>query len=400
MGRSSMFKRITTYRDSEALKPSENKVTEAFAVLLEEVDGLGFYLVGEWLGEPDLEIEASLTTGDDSTTGLVATLPDTDTTRARSLGAEYKVSPVKVATQVTVWSRKEDRHGFVDLELRFSATGSRDRVVRVEVKHGSPLHGEQLSLYLEDEGLVTVVLLAPFRQFRDLNNMRPDVVAKVEKRSWQRTAERIAAFPRESDAEVGEVDQWLIKQFIRFLREEKLMSPEAVGPQHLVAMANHKEALEALKELNERARQQIETKWTRHEEVGQDPGDTKKGYAAYSRYPLEEGAKSQELGPVWFEFKASAEDVFESAEELHFIAGASWDLKTDAPSMEGWEALRNEPFFFRDFPEGGCGRFMRVATPSSVLSGAKLDDQGKELGEWALKTFEALAEVMKSSKKA
>ena len=396
-----MFKRITTYRDSEALKPSENKVTEAFAVLLEEVDGLGFYLAGEWLGEPDPEIEASLTTGDDSTTGLVATSPDTDTTRARSLGEEYKVSPVKVATQVTVWSRKEDRYGFVDLELKFSTTGSRDRVVRVEVKHGSPLHDEQLPLYLEDEDGVTVVLLAPFTQFRELNHQMPDVVAKVEKRSWQRTAERIAAFPRDSGAEVGEVEKWLIQQFIRFLREEKLMSPEAVGPQHLVAMANHREAKEALVSLNEIANRRIAATWGEvHTEEKKNERREDKGYTSFSRYSSVKNAKSQELGRIWFEFKASAEDVFDSAEELHFIAGASWDLKTDAPSMEGWEALMDEPLFFREFPEGGCGRFMRVATPSSVLSGAKLDDQGKELGEWVLKTFEALSEVMQSSKKA
>jgi len=396
-----MFKRITTYRDSEALEPSENKVTEAFAVLLEEVDGLGFYLAGEWLGEPDPEIEASLTTGDDSTPGHAATLPSADTTRARSLGAEYKVSPVKVATQVTVWSRKEDRYGFVDLELKFSTTGSRDRVVRVEVKHGSPLHDEQLPLYLEDEDGVTVVLLAPFTQFRELNHQMPDVVAKVEKRSWQRTAERIAAFPRDSGAEVGEVEKWLIQQFIRFLREEKLMSPEAVGPQHLVAMANHREAKEALVSLNEIANRRIAATWGEvHTEEKKNERREDKGYTSFSRYSSVKNAKSQELGRIWFEFKASAEDVFDSAEELHFIAGASWDLKTDAPSMEGWEALMDEPLFFREFPEGGCGRFMRVATPSSVLSGAKLDDQGKELGEWVLKTFEALSEVMQSSKKA
>ena len=369
-----MFKRITTYRDSEARTQRENQVTEALAVLLEEVDGLGFYIAQHWLGEPDEEIEASLPGGGEGIRSAGDWGP---------LEERHKDSELKVATQVTVWSSESDRHGFVDLELRFRAAEGSDRVVRVEVKHESQPHSGQLALYLEEHA--AVVLLAPLVRFKDFpkDQMRHDVA----NRSWQRTAERIASFPR--DHQVGEVEQWLIKQFTQFLREEKLMSPEAVGPQHLFAMANHKEAREVLESLNEIANRRIGNGWGAMHDVGR----ADQGYTSYSRYNREGGAESQWNDDAWFEFKASEKDFDGSAEELHFIAGLSWDSKRFKPPRESWSTLMTGPDRFQEFDEDGCPRFMRVSTPLEVLSGATLEAQGQALGDWVIDSFKRLSGV-------
>ena len=362
MRSASIFRRVTKYRESGDSTPAENRLTEAFAVLLQEVDGLALRLAKKWLESDD----------DDSGGPPWA---------AALAAMEAVEGDLTVETQ---WPTTSDNGpGIVDLELRFNRLDRGESIVRVEIKHGADLAPGQLSRYQEDR-VAAVVLLAPVRDMSDRPSLSDEVPDDVPKRSWQATAREIRYFT--NDEKLSEKNEWLIGQFLQFLREEGLMSISRINDEHFTAMGLHGATTAALAEVLEFAELRVAAPDGWGEKTGGEPS---KDYGFVRRYKTYRAGVSDQSGwpKGWFEFKASTEDLWDDREQLHFIAGVSWK-KGDEFST----GMQTDPAFdFERFTEDSYVRYMRVATPKDVLVGETLEEQGNALGDWIVETFEALS---------
>jgi hypothetical protein len=291
-------------------------------------------------------------------------------------------------TQVRIGS------GRVDLELRFTDEGSAEVAIRVEIKHGDEPRAGQLPKY-QDLG-VAVVLLAPAADLLTWTGdpaVKGKIPKEVARRSWQETGRKIRQFRLTSS--LTQLEQWLIDEFLKLLKEEQLMAVEAIGPQHLIAMANHAESEKALEQLLQLVIGKIDDddSWARD-------GGEHRGYGQYEKFKPVEQAGQVQWTSAWYEFKASTESSVsqEDSDDLYFLAGIS--AKGKGASFGGneraEELLLSLPKLpkaggFGDFTEGKCRRFMRVATPMSVMRGATIEGQAEAIAEWVIKSFNLLA---------
>jgi hypothetical protein len=105
----SLFRRAARFQRSVAVDPRENRLTEAFAAVLERDPLLTTELVKRWTS------------------------------------ADVPEGSVSVRTQ-----RLTASGAFIDLELAFGSLAAPNLRVWVEVKHGAGLHENQLETYLDD----------------------------------------------------------------------------------------------------------------------------------------------------------------------------------------------------------------------------------------------------------
>ena len=373
MSRESVFRRLTKYRESALSNPKENSLTEAFAVVLDEVDGLAMDLCKSWLDPAEAQCMFGERCEDDV---------DNKSVLGRLRESDFQCR-LDCETQVWIQSAR------VDLELRFTSERSPVVVIRVEVKHGHEPEGDQLRKYQSDG--TAVVLLAPapdLLKWADDQEQIPDAVAQ---RSWQATARKIRQFRMATS--LTELEQWLIDEFLNLLKEEQLMAREAIGPQHLIAMANHAESKEALKQLLDLAIGKIndDDRW-------QYDGGEGAGYGKYAKYRPVDDAGQVQWATAWYEFKASTDSSVpgDGSEDLYFLAGISANGKAGSfgendSAAERLENLQKDLFGFKLFSEGRCHRFMRVATPMSVIRGDTIEKQADALAEWVIKSFDLRA---------
>src|SRR5690606_37521432 len=126
----------------------------------------------------------------------------------------------RAATQVHTRGR-----GFVDLELRLeSGELVRDLVLWIEVKHGAPVHGDQLSVYEQDlRDSVTagagrqLIVLAPRQSLPDERAVPTDVPVVT----WQALARELQAWAAEHRPQ--QPTRFLLDECLTYLDEERLM---------------------------------------------------------------------------------------------------------------------------------------------------------------------------------
>lgn len=231
----SLFTRATKYV-AGASDPGENRLTEVTAAVFERVPGLARHLAIAWLHPSHAALGETFRSNTAADRQAIAALPwDT---------------PVRVRTQLGVRGR------FVDLELRFLDPDNGSRlaaVVWVEVKHGITAHDQQLLAYSETRPKEPggVVVLAPRWT---LPVPAEQQVGDVPERSWQATARRAQTF------EAGKAhEQWLLDEWLTYLKEEALMELDALGPEHLTALAYKHEAEAALVSVCDEAARVIRT---------------------------------------------------------------------------------------------------------------------------------------------
>jgi hypothetical protein len=80
------------------------------------------------------------------------------------------------------------------------------------------------------------------------------------------------------------IDRFLVGEFLDYLREENLMDPDRVSPEHLVAFAHHTEAFEALGLVCDEAAVFVGANWNQLQETDSKGGET---WWVYPRDPLE-----------------------------------------------------------------------------------------------------------------
>lgn len=387
----SLFQRVTRYSVASSLDPSENRLTEVTAAVLEQVDGLAQVVVVDLLGAGNEDAqrrelgEAEAARRD----GLLHL--------ARELAAER----VDVRTQVTT-----SQGGFVDLELLIRPkVGSTEPglLVWVEVKHGADLHGYQLDAYVQD--IVSrpvpecvervVVLLGPRGWAPERGQVPPDVVVA----DWQGVG-RLMNAAADSASRPAE-QHWLLTEYVRYLKEEGLTDPDALTAASALALMESHAADAAVAGICEHADALLQDEWgdrgshqttrasTRPPAFGRDywaNRDTHRGGGTGS--PTWRGA--------WFEWglrDTSQMQYFDDARgSWAFMAGATLITKDNPrtlPDNHQWLARRLADEFHY-FSLGNYYRLARVRYPDELLAKTTLEEQGRELGRWAFDAFAAL----------
>lgn len=366
----SLFTRATKYL-AGASDPGENRLTEVTAAVLERVPGLARHLAIAWLHP--------------SHAALGETFRGVTASDQRALETLPEYAPVRVRTQLGVGGR------FVDLELRFFDPDDGARlaaVVWVEIKHGITAHGGQLRAYSatrpqEPGGVVVVAPRAT------LPMPAEEQEGDVPERSWQATARRARTF------EAAEAhQQWLLDEWLTYLKEEALMELDALGPEHLTALAYKQEAEAALVSICEEAAREIRQS---HDEPGDEYRSRggKPGYGLGYWSTIDLRAKD---GGAWgarfldWNCTVAHAAVPEVATgRIYFNAGLS--SPKGAPPDGAWRTRVEEAMgvvavssHFQQWT-GAYERCHRVALPQDVLTGTSLEAQGQSLGRWVSDAF-------------
>jgi hypothetical protein len=333
------------------IDPAENRLTEAFASILERVEGLGAQLVAEWcdIAEPEGALE--------------------------------------VRTQRTTASGK-----FVDLELVFGDIAGPDLRVWVEIKHGAGLHQDQLENYeadiaFEKQRSWRLTLLAP-------RTAMPHTPPQVDAVTWQTVAVSLRALDRRGD--LSEVDRWLVDEFVTYLKEEALTDEEALTAAHAFALSARPSSERAIARVIEFARVVVDAEW------GMPTGFKKKGGSTpdygvgwWSAHTVGQGAlAATSWGDAWFDWTLLSDEFRpDSHDGIAFFAGPSFKSAKDNPTNkagnEAWLASLRALGFER--VQSWYWRLWRSLYPEQLMVDQTVEEQGRRLGEWVVESFRQAA---------
>ena len=347
----SFFRRVTRYRPSVAVDPAENRLTEAFAAVIERVEGLAAALVSEWVPTADL---------DDV--------------------------PLEVRTQ-----RSTVSGGYLDLELRFGQTAAPELLVWVEVKHGAGLHGEQLQVYAHDiaREFATewrLVLLAP-------RGSMPEAAAGFVAVEWQAVARQMRRWLKAEPHDP--VAAWLVGEFIAFLKEEGLADEELLTAAHAFAFSARRSADRAIARVIEIADVYVTKHWGPRKDYAKSGKQPNYGPDWYCNHDL--AAAGQQGPEAWrathFEWTFRKDKAHPDGRDGYaFCAGATFETKDNPTSIaanQPWLAAQREQGFER--VQDWYWRLWRFLYPEELLVEKTIDAQGERLGRWIVESFELLA---------
>ncbi len=296
----SLFGHLVRYGAFKSSQPRENRLTEVVAAVLDRVDGLALDLVQSWLSDDrfsqgDPRVEAGQT---------LARLEDAS-------------GKVRVTTQ-----RQTADGRFADMELTFEARDGTPVTIAVENKFGTGLHDDQVAHYERDlqgrGGTGAVVIVGP-----EWDLPFAGAEPRFPQCSWQAVGRRIRAF-RMTDP----VESWLLIEAEQFLREEGLMDPSVLNPQHFVALSAWGEAEEATNEILRRADEAVEARWGQKSNDGQPT--LPRAWFAY------EGLSEAVWGPHhWLDWNIRDDKDF--AAQCRGALGKAWRFL-----LHGWRGVRQK----------------------------------------------------------
>lgn len=177
------------------------------------------------------------------------------------------------------------------------------------------------------------------------------------------------------------------------------MDPERVIPEHLVALAYHTEALEALALVWECADDYVNRHWSSHgtAHTGTQWGET---WHKYPSHPQEVSALRRYSEFSWSVFHNGAQYFRNGRRDVPLmVAGAGWD-EAAARSIEdsAKEILRRDGFALLFSKEqvwiGGGARIWRLAYPDEIIAGTTIAEQGQVVGRWIVAAFTTLYETL------
>jgi hypothetical protein len=299
---------------------------------------------------------------------------------------------IRTQTRINV----EQRSRRPDLELYFTRPGQLGMALCIEVKHGTAPHTNQLWDYLEDlENNSSlrhraVLLVAPRASypFPDSSQIPP----RVAQLTWERTASVLRSLqPKASPGD------FLITELCAYLKEEGLMDPDRVTPEHLVALNHHAEALEAFRLVCDAADAFVQQNWTRPDAGHADHyGEDERWWGYPPTKPDSEMLRAWDFS--WSVYMRSQifldgrKGVPRLAAGLGAEFGAMQTLDASVTSR-----LREADFVLygkRNLRNNSRDRIWRVAYPDEVLAGGTLEDQGQAMGRWIVNAFEDVQQAM------
>lgn len=210
------FGRLARRPVREGVDEHENRLTEVLAAVIgsEACSGLALSLVRAWLQAAEEQ------------------LPEEPVFRRLRERVSDETFIVLVRTEVPIVVATRERR--VDLELKLIPEDGPPLRLWVEVKHGTAPHSRQLWSYRDAlkarDGDGVVLLVAPRMDLArfDQDQIPPD----VPRLTWQDTAQVLEHYTRSSP-----IERFLVDELCNYLREEGLMDPERVSPEHLIAGA-------------------------------------------------------------------------------------------------------------------------------------------------------------------
>lgn len=389
--RSSFFRRVTRYPFSSSADPRENRLTEVTAAVVERVDGMAQTFV-----------ESVLRAGaEDALRRELGADEVNRRKRLREIARTHVLSRVQVNTQVAT------RQGrFIDLELLLRpAVGAATPGLRVwvEVKHGAGLHGDQLDAYLRDRGMRpisehverVVVLLAPRGWAPTVGVVPSDVLIA----DWQSVGRAMKRGPR---VRLPEQD-WLLSEYIRYLKEEGLSDPDALTTVSALALMESHGAWDAAAGICEHADGVVQADWGARGAHQKTRGNTPSPafgpdyWVNYDAHRKGHPPNSRWRG-AWFEWglrnTADMQGMQAARGSWAFMAGVTVvtrDNPTRIAANDQWLARRVADGFSY-FWIAGYYRLARLRYPDELLRETTLEAQGRELGRWVVETFCALAD--------
>jgi len=389
--RSSLFRRVTRYSVASSLDPSENRLTEVTAAVLEQVDGLAQDVAANLLGAGVADAQRRGLSEEEVARrdGLLGI--------ARGLAAER----VDVSTQVTT-----SQGGFVDSELLLRPKVGSSKpglLVWVEVKHGADLHGDQLDAYVRDiisrpvpERVERVVVLLGPRGWAPARSQVPPEVVMAD---WQGVGRLMNSA---ADAAAHRPKQhWLLTEYVRYLKEEGLTDPDALTAASALALMEFHAAGAAVAGICEHADAVLQDEWGDRKDHQTTRASTRppafgRDYWANWDTHRTGGTGSPTWRGGWFEWglrDTSQMYYFDAARgSWAFMAGATLITKDNPrtlPDNHEWLARRLADEFHY-FSLGPYYRLARVRYPDELLAKTTLEEQGRELGRWACDAFAAL----------
>lgn len=366
-----LFGRIARHPLRAGRDEREDRLTEVVAAVLGHpaCADLGQFLVAGWLD---------------------VTLPPDDWAASHSVGEIREAFRrddwvCEIRTQISVTVEQQQRRP--DLELRFTRPESQPVLVYVEVKHGTDPHTHQLEAYVADQAnrsaaLALVFLVAPRASYPFAPDQIPMSVPQL---TWEATSALLRLYRPSSP-----VSRLLVDELLIYLREEGLVDPERVTPEHLVAVAYHAEAVAALERVYELADLAVAGGW-----AAPPPGHSGRyGTETWWTYPPRP-PDVPHLGRwelAWHVFRESTQlfpDGRRGVPRIAAGAAADWGtLHTISSSTKDRLASEGFQLFEKGDLRGNTReRIWRLAYPEEVLAGASLDAQGRALGQWVAKAF-------------
>jgi hypothetical protein len=366
----SLFKRTGSYLSSATLDPGENRLTEAFAAVLERVDGLPSAVLRFW------------------DAGLV---PD------------HVQWEERIRTQ-----RPTSNQGIVDLEIELRPTvntaapieGEEDELVPldrnvvcwVEIKHGAQLgmHADVAQTEAYEQaipetlaGRTQIRLLVP----RGFDSSR----AKVEVGYWQELARFLKGWRIREGKNLPETSSWLIGEFLKYLKEENLMDEDRLTVEHAFVVSALPSTIAVMTRIWEVVDQQMKKEWFA-------PSVARRASLVhtFTNYAIDRG--KSELASTWgssswleWGIRPDAFREDQARGELVLYAGLSVVTKgsplADPKNAPAVRALENLQFHrvFSEFP-----RLFRLRYVDDLLRFSTLEEQARDVADWVLETFQLI----------
>jgi hypothetical protein len=381
----SFLGRVTKYSPRPRLNQSENRLTEITAGVLEHVDGFAQELVAAMLvfAVEDIALAAQVAVPAEQQS-LLQRAADLQAILTR---VQRTARFARVRTQVGTASGR-----FVDLEIRLCEDVLRaelDVIFWVEVKHGAPVHGDQLEVYeLDVPGDGTVLVVAPLQSMPDAVPPRTPVIP------WQRLADVVRARARRAAA--GTQDAFVLNAFADYLKEENLMD-DALTPMHALALEHHRSAERRLARMCQLADTLVEQRWASRDDQHSPRGKVKYEAGWWSVYPLGPRSDANEPSTTWrtsimeWGLQDDGGRHEDARHQLAYVAGASMyeDNPVVVDANSGWVSdLRNGGFYVY---KGNYQRVWKFLYPEQLLAATTLEEQARLLADWVVTTFEHLA---------
>lgn len=348
----SLFRAITRYSLSSALDPAENRLTEAFAAVLQRIPKL-----------PSAFVSAC----------LKFDVPE--------------AAPVSIRTQ-----RPTAGGRYVDLELAFGSALVPDLRVWIEIKHGAPLHENQLENYAADLAFESheqarIALIAP------RESMPTNITADTQL-EWQSVGAWLNVVRTGFVADSGH--RLLLDELVKYLKEESLMDEEALATAHAFVLAARPGADRAVARLLTLADSHIQREWGARRDFGKS-GGSKPNYAPGFWWCQHDLVRSGEPPTSWrnsvFEWTLRPDHTRSEARDSYaFTAGATFFTQDNPHKIAGnqaWFAARASDGYER--VQDWYWRLWRYLYPERLLAEPSLDAQGRMLANWVIESFELLA---------